>query len=98
MTREIEYEIVQLDGTTKVMTSSQIAEATGISVGTIRRRLSEQGMRSMDRLSMSPAKALRLGRQKFLNQTIAHFAGEKKRRAAEAAHPRKPWRDWKERG
>lgn len=97
MSKPIEYEIVQLDGTTKTMTAASIAEATGYSVQLIRRRLNEQGMRSMDRLSVSPQEALRRGRQKFLNQTSAHFAAEKKRRAAEAAHPRKPWRDWKER-
>ena len=97
MTRENEYEIRQLDGTVKTMTSSQIAAATGISVGTIRRRLTEQGMRSMERLSISTEKAKIMGRRKFGRQNSAHFMEEKRIRAAEAAHPRKPWRDWKER-
>ena len=85
MSREIIYDITDHDGTVVQLTVKQVAARTGISHGTIAKRLGQQGMRSMKRLSESPASVMKRSRAKFNGQSTAHFAEEKRKREAEAS-------------
>lgn len=80
-----QYKIEMRDGSVVEMTSKEISERSGITLGTVRKRIAK-GYRTYARLAESTESAKARGRQAFLRGTEAHFAELKTKRAAEAAH------------
>lgn len=93
--QQARYDITGLDGSVRQMTTHEIAAETGIKLGTIQKRISQQGMRTIEKLGEDPRKTMARARKVFSQQSGAHFAEEKRKREAEASRGLRPhYRDF----
>lgn len=84
MSREHVYRIEMLDGSVQELTARQASALLGLDLNFTRRRI-RRGVRTEEGLREPVEVTMARSRRQFLRGTEAHFAEEKRKRAAEAA-------------